>query len=86
MAESKSSKMARDLLENEGCAFIVMSHNMALIGPGAPFSISPTPTYSENDLYDGVEQGLFQKKTWNVHDHTGKTSPLEVWVLASRKK
>jgi hypothetical protein len=85
MSDTKAQKMAAEL-EDEHLGFIVRQGSIALIGPGAPFTIIPRPTYDEIHLNEAVEQGLLQKTTWNLYDHTGKSYPFEVYVSSSKEK
>jgi hypothetical protein len=75
MPESKAQTMAAEL-KDQYLGFVVRQGSIALIGPGAPFTIIPRPTYDEIDLNEAVEQGLLQKTTWTLYDHTGKSSPF----------
>ena len=85
MSKTKAQKMAAEL-ENECLGFIVRQGSIALIGPGAPFTITPRPTYDETDLNEAVERSLLRKTTWTLYDHKGKSTPFDVYISSSVKK
>lgn len=78
MATSEIAKRLVEALKSHGGAFVVIGGTVAIIGP----TLRSSPTmYNESELKKAVEDGLLQKRTWTVSDHTGKSWALEVYAL-----
>jgi hypothetical protein len=87
--QSKPQQMADELKSlDESWGFIVIQGNIALFGPGAPFTIQPKPTYGVHDLNEAVTQGLLRKISRTLADlPTGKIlSTFDVYFLTPAKK
>lgn len=76
--------MVEELDQHSG--FILVQGSIALIGPGAPYAITPRPTYNLIDLKEAEEGHSLEKTVWTLSNHTGKSTSFEVYVLPSVKK
>ena len=80
MMSEKANKLVDELKRyGEAYGFVVIVGTVALVGPP---DLRSTPTmYNENDLKEAVKEGLLQKTTWTISNHTGKSWTHEVYAL-----
>lgn len=80
MVNEKANKLVDELKRRgEAYGFVLIAGTVALVGPP---DLRSTPVMSnESDLKEAVHEGLLQKTTWTISNHTGKSWTHEVYVL-----